>query len=101
MCTSGVKQNSQIRVHIHLKLDKKAKHIHWRKQHLQQMMLEKLSIHSMAPCLTPCTKISSKWIRGLNLKAVMLKAREESKGSALQERSVEKDSWKGLHLPKN
>lgn len=58
------------------------------------MMLEKLGIHSMAPCLTPCTKISSKWIRGLNLKAVMLKAREESKGSTLQERSVEKDFLK-------
>ena len=36
------------------------------------------------PYLSPCTKLMSKWIKDLNIKAATLKLREENVGSTLE-----------------
>jgi hypothetical protein len=58
------------------------------RQHLQQMLLRKLiSAYrklKLDPCLSPCTNINSKCIKGLNIRPETLKLVQERTGNTLE-----------------
>jgi hypothetical protein len=77
-----------------------------KKEPLQQMLLGKLSTTcrrlKLDPCLSPCTKINSKWIKDLNIKTETLKQLQEVVGNTLEHIGVRNDflsrTQKAQHL---
>jgi hypothetical protein len=60
-----------------------------KRQPLQQMLLgnwistcRRLKLN---PCLSPCTKINSKWIKGFNIRPETLKQLQEAVGNMLEQ----------------
>jgi hypothetical protein len=45
----------------------------------------------LEPCLSPCTSINSKWIKGLNIRPETLKLLKEGAGNTLELISIGKD----------
>jgi hypothetical protein len=73
--------------HAHLIFDKGAKYIWWRKDSLSNKCFwEKwLSAYrklKLDPCLSPCTSINSKWIKGLNIRPKTLQLIQEKAGNS-------------------
>jgi hypothetical protein len=58
---------------------------------LLQMLLEKLGRLKLDPCLSPCTKINSKWIKDLNIRPETLKQLQEAGGNTLEQIGIGND----------
>jgi hypothetical protein len=76
--------------YTHLVSDKGAKNIRWRKDSLfNKCCWEKwLSVCKrlkLDPCLSPCSSISSKWIKDLNIRPETLKLVQEGAGNTLEQ----------------
>jgi hypothetical protein len=80
----------------HLIFDKDMKNIQWRKDSLFNKcfwedwisVCRKLKLDS---CLSPCTRINSKWIKDLNIRPETLKLVKERAGNILEAIGISKD----------
>jgi hypothetical protein len=75
--------------YVHLILNKKAKNIQWKKESIfnKQCWSNWLSVcrrMKIDPCLSPCSKLKSKWIKDLNIKPDTLSLIEEKVGKSLE-----------------
>jgi hypothetical protein len=73
----------------HLVFDKGAKVIQWKKDSILNkwyLLNWQLACRTMQinPFLSPCTKLKSKWIKGLHIKPETLKLIEEKVGKSLE-----------------
>jgi hypothetical protein len=70
-----------------------------KKQPLQQKLLGKLVSSrqklKLDPCISPYTKINSKWIKDLNIKPQSLKLIQERVGNTLELIGIGKDFFNG------
>lgn len=80
------------------------KHTLEKRQHLQPVVMENWVSTcrwlKLDPCLSPCTKINSKWIKDLSLQHESWKLPEENIGSILCDTGIGKDfqNWQGGSL---
>jgi hypothetical protein len=82
--------------YAHLIFDKGTKNIRWRKDSLFNNCCweQWLSAHrklKLDPCLSPCTSISSKWIKDLNIRPKTLKLVQKKAGNTLESIGIGKD----------
>jgi hypothetical protein len=82
--------------YTHLTFDKGVKNTRWRKENLfNKSFWEKwLSAHrklKLDPCLSPCTSINLKWIKGLNIRPEILQLVQERAGDTLEAIGIGKD----------
>jgi hypothetical protein len=82
--------------YAHVIFDKVAKNIQWRIDSLfNKCCWEKwLSAYrklKLDPCLSPCTRINSKWIKDLNIRPKTLKLVQERAGNTLEAIGIGKD----------
>jgi hypothetical protein len=76
--------------------DKDAKNIQWRKESLfnescWEKWLAACKKLKLDPCLSPCTRINSKWIKDLNIRPQTLKLVQERVGNTLEVIGIGKD----------
>jgi hypothetical protein len=82
--------------YAHLIFDKGAKNIWWRKDSLfnnccWEKWLSVCKKLKVDPCLSPCTSISSKWIKDLNIRPETLKLVQEGPRNTLEVIDIGKD----------
>jgi hypothetical protein len=82
--------------YAHLIFDKGAKDIQWRKDSLfnkccWEKCLSACKKLKLDPCLSPCTSISSKWIKDINIRLKTLKLVQEGARNTLEVIGIGKD----------
>ncbi|CAO2602625.1 LINE-1 retrotransposable element ORF2 protein [Lemmus lemmus] len=84
-------EDPDINPHIfeHLIFDKEAKNIKWKKDSIfnkwcWQNWISTCRKMKIDPCLSPCTKLKSKWIKDLNIKPTTLNLVEEKVGDTFK-----------------
>jgi hypothetical protein len=82
--------------YTHLIFDKIAKNIQWRKDSLftrccWEKLLSICKELKIDSCLSPCTRINSKWIKDLNIRLKTLKLIQEGAGNTLELIGIGKD----------
>jgi uncharacterized protein (DUF736 family) len=78
-------------IYSQLIFDKGAQNTRWRKDSLFNKCCWENWISTgrrlkLDPCLSPCTKINSKWIKGLDIRPETLKQLQEAVGNTLEQR---------------
>jgi hypothetical protein len=96
-------QDMNPRSYTHLIFGKGVKNIQWRRQPLQQMLLERLGICrsklKLDPCLSPHTSINSKWNKDLNIRPETLKLVQEKAGNTMEAIGIGKDFLSRTQAP--
>jgi hypothetical protein len=89
-------EDSDINPHI---FDKGAQNTRWRKDsHFNKCCWENWISTcrrlKLDPCVSPCTKINSKWIKDLNIRSETLKQLQEAVGNILEKIGIGNDFLK-------
>jgi uncharacterized protein (DUF736 family) len=96
-----------LRIYSQLIFDKGAQNTRWRKDSLFNKCCWENWISTCRrlkpdPCLSPCTKINSKWIKDLNIRPKTLKQLQEAVGNTLEQIGIGNDflnrTQKAQHL---
>jgi hypothetical protein len=82
--------------YAHLIFDKVTRNLRWRKDSLfnkycWEKWLSACRKLKLDPCLSPCTSINSKWIKGLNIRPETLTLVQEGAGNTLEVIGIGKD----------